>query len=503
MIVILDCGSQLTHNIARRVREQNVYCEVLPYHKMPVGKIEGIIISGSPASVYDNNAPFYNANIFDLGIPVLGICYGMQSMAHILGGKVEKSDKREYGRMLFHAGRADIFNNIPLKSTVWMSHGDKVVGLPEGFTSAGSSANSQYAAMYDPDRKLYGVQFHIEVDHTEYGRQIISNFIDICGCNRDWTANKFIDDAVDSIRKQVGGAHVIGGVSGGVDSSVASALMYRAIGDNFHPIFVDHGLLRKNEAREVLDAFNGLGIKLNYVDASERFFQKLAGISEPEKKRKIIGKEFIEVFQHEASKYGKAEYLMQGTLYPDVIESVTVFGGPTSTIKSHHNVGGLPKDMNLKLIEPLRYLFKDEVRNVGEELGLPKEIVWRHPFPGPGLAIRIIGDVTREKVSLLQDVDSIFIEELKSNNLYYDHTWQAFAVLTNIRTVGVMGDERTYSHLVGLRAVTSNDGMTADFARLPWEILGKVGNRIINEVKGVNRVVYDITSKPPGTIEWE
>jgi GMP synthase (glutamine-hydrolysing) len=503
MIVILDCGSQLTHNIARRVREQSVYCEVLPYHKMPAGKLDGIIISGSPASVHDENAPFCNSGIFELGIPVLGICYGMQSMAHLLGGHVEKGMKREYGRMEFNAAGIDLFKGIPGKSIVWMSHGDKVIELPEGFSSAGSSANSQYAAMCDLERKLYGIQFHAEVDHTEYGRQIISNFIDICGCKRNWTANKFIDDAVDSIKHKVGDAKVIGGVSGGVDSSVASALMYKAIGDKFYPIFVDTGLLRKNESKEVLEAFDRLGIKLNYVDASERFFQKLTGITDPEQKRKIIGKEFIDVFQHEAAKFGKVDYLMQGTLYPDVIESVSVFGGPTSTIKSHHNVGGLPKDMNLKLMEPLRYLFKDEVRKVGEELGLPKDIVWRHPFPGPGLAIRIIGDVTREKVAILQDVDSIFMDELKGNNLYYDHTWQAFAVLTNIRSVGVMGDERTYSHVVGLRAVTSNDGMTADFARLPWEVLGKVSNRIINEVKGVNRVTYDITSKPPSTIEWE
>jgi len=506
MIVILDCGSQLTHNIARRIRENNVYCEIIPFNKNPsTDALDGIIISGSPASVHDKKAPFYSLDILDLGVPILGICYGMQSMAHLMNGKVEHSNKREYGRMKIGTEDHVLFKDIPNDSTVWMSHGDRIQHLPVGFKSIAQSDNSQFAAMADEQRRIYGVQFHPEVDHTEFGRQIISNFLDICKCERDWTPEHFIENAIDEIKTLVGDGRVIGGVSGGVDSTVGAALMHKAIGNRFVPVFVDHGLIRKGESEEVMETFEkNLDMKLNYVDASRKFLRELKGVSDPEKKRKIIGKLFIETFEAKAKKLGKFDYLMQGTLYPDVIESKSVYGGPTSMIKSHHNVGGLPKKMHLKLVEPLRFLFKDEVRRVGEQLDLPKSMVWRHPFPGPSLAIRIIGDITRKKLDLLREVDFIFVEELIDNNLYYDgHTWQAFAVLTASKSVGVMGDERTYEHVVALRAVTSNDGMTADWARLPFEVLAKISNRIINEVKGVNRVVYDITSKPPGTIEWE
>ncbi|MBT3407257.1 glutamine-hydrolyzing GMP synthase [Candidatus Woesearchaeota archaeon] len=506
MIVILDCGSQLTHNIARRVREFNVYCEVIPYNqKISQTNVEGIIISGSPASIHDENAPFYSKDIFEMGVPILGICYGMQSMTQILGGIVEKGDKREYGRMKIIVKENELFKGIPEKSDVWMSHGDRVKKIPNGFESIGISDNSPYAAMQNSSKKIYGVQFHPEVDHTEFGRKIIENFINICECKRNWTPSSFIEETIEKIKEEVGDKKVIGGVSGGVDSTIAAVLLSKAIGKNFIPVFVDHGMIRLNEAKEVLSIFKEkLDIKLNYVDAKKQFLDKLTGVKDPEKKRKIIGNEFINVFLNESKKYGQLDYLMQGTLYPDVIESVSVFGGPTSTIKSHHNVGGLPSKMKLNLIEPLRFLFKDEVRKVGEELGIPKVMVWRHPFPGPGLGIRIIGTISEKKIKILQKCDAIFIEELKDNDLYYDgKTWQAFAVLTASKSVGVMGDERTYENTIALRAVTSNDGMTADWAHLPYDVLGKISNRIINEVKGVNRVVYDITSKPPGTIEWE
>jgi GMP synthase (glutamine-hydrolysing) len=508
MIVILDCGSQLTQNIARRIRENNTYCEIIPYYKA-IGikkNLEGIIIAGSPASVYDRGAPLYSADVFAMGVPVLGICYGMQSMAYLLEGKVEKGSKREYGRMRLSVTESnDLFRNIPTDSNVWMSHGDRVLNLPPGFKIIAKSENSPAAAMFNPSNNLYGVQFHPEVDHTEFGRQILSNFLDICKAKRDWTPESFIEQTINEIRQTVGDGKVIGGVSGGVDSNVAAVILHRALGSNFYPILVNNGLLRKNEAEEVIETFKKtMGISLNYVDASDRFLDKLKDIVDPEQKRQIIGHEFIYVFQEEAERFGKLDYLMQGTLYPDVIESVSVFGGPTSTIKSHHNVGALPKEMNLKLIEPLRYLFKDEVRHIGEKLGLPKYAVWRHPFPGPGLAIRIIGDITRPKLDLLRQADEILVDELKTNDLYYDgHSWQAFAVLTGNQTVGVMGDERTYQHTVALRVVTSNDGMTADWARLPYEVLANISNRVVNEVKGVNRVVYDVTSKPPSTIEWE
>jgi GMP synthase (glutamine-hydrolysing) len=508
MIVILDCGSQLTHNIARRVREQKVYCEIIPYHK-PFDRsdgLEGIIISGSPASVHDEEAPLFSTEIFDRGVPVLGICYGMQSTSYLLDGQVEHGDKREYGRMKLSIVKDNhLFKDVPNESIVWMSHGDRVLSMPEGFEALATSENAPIASMYHPGKDIYGVQFHVEVDHTEHGRKILSNFLDVCGCQRDWTAESFIEQTVRDIRDIVGEGMAIGGVSGGVDSTVASVLMHRAIGERYIPIFVNNGLLRKDEPEEVIDTFERImGIKLNYVDATDRFLDKLIGVTDPEMKRKIIGNEFIYVFQEEAKKYGSLGFLMQGTLYPDVIESVSVFGGPTSTIKSHHNVGGLPKEMNLKLIEPLRYLFKDEVRSVGEQLGLPKYVVWRQPFPGPGEALRIKGAVTREKLSMVREADAIFIDELKKNNLYYDgHTWQAFAILSGDQTVGVMGDERTYQYPIVLRAVTSNDGMTADWARLQFDLQAVLSNRIVNEVKGVNRVTIDITSKPPGTIEWE
>ena len=510
MIIILDCGSQLTHNIARRVRESRVYCEVLPYSvsldDIKAKKPEGIIISGSPVSVHDDSAVFYDKGVFGLGVPVLGMCYGMQSMAIILGGKVEKSKKREYGYMkLKLSAKSPLFETIPDDSIVWMSHGDRVIELPPGFSVIARSDNSDIAAMASDDKQIYGVQFHPEVDHTEYGRKLLSNFVEICGCRRSWTPARFVENAVKEIREKAGDSKVIGGVSGGVDSTVASMLMHKAIGDNFIPLLINNGLMRLNEVDEVLSMFSkNMGMELDYVDASERFLQNLRGVLDPEEKRKIIGRTFIEVFQEEAEKQENLDFLMQGTLYPDVIESMSVFGGPSSTIKSHHNVGGLPEKMHLKLIEPLRYLFKDEVRKAGEELGLPKEAVWRHPFPGPGLGIRIIGEITEEKLDILRQADHIFISELKKNSLYYDGaTWQAFAILTGSSSVGVMGDERTYEDTIGLRAVTSKDGMTADWARLPQEVLARVSNRIINEIKGVNRVVYDITSKPPGTIEWE
>jgi len=511
MIIILDCGSQLTHNIARRVREQNVYCEVLAYNHdvadIKAKKPEGIIISGGPADVNDEKAPLCSREIFELDVPVLGICYGMQTMGKLLGGKVSSADSREFGKAELEVTDPanPLFKDIPLKSIVWMSHGDHVAKMPEGFINSGKSSDIDNASMYDASKKLFAVQFHPEVDHTEHGRKVLSNFIDICGCNRDWTTQSFIEDSVKNIKDMVSDGKVIGGVSGGVDSTVAAALVHKAIGGNFIPVFVDHGLIREGEAEEVRDTFEkNLGMKLNMVDAKTRFFNKLKDVDEPEKKRKIIGNEFIYVFQDEATKFGKLDYLMQGTLYPDVIESVSVFGGPTSTIKSHHNVGGLPEKMHLKLVEPLRFLFKDEVRKVGEQLGLPKEMVWRHPFPGAGLAIRIIGAITEEKIEMLRKADKILVEELMKNKLYYDgHTWQAFAVLTGSKSVGVMGDGRTYEHTVAIRAVTSNDGMTSDWAKLPYDVLGKISNRIINEVNGINRVVYDITSKPPGTIEWE
>jgi GMP synthase (glutamine-hydrolysing) len=492
--------------IARRVRELNVYSEILPWDT-PLEEIKkrnpkGIIFSGGPASVYAPNAPLPDKGIYELGIPILGICYGLQVLAHQLGGKVAPADKHEYGRATLKVLKEDkLFKGLPSEFQVWMSHADKVVELPEGFEVLAISDNAPYAAVADLNRDFYGVQFHPEVTHTQYGTDIIANFVfEIAKASKNWFMENFIQEQIEKIRKTVGNKKVIAALSGGVDSTVAAVLTYKAIGDNLIPIFIDHGLLREGEREEVEKALKGLGLPLRVIDASEIFLQRLEGVEDPEEKRKIIGHTFIEVFEKEAKKYPDVEFLLQGTLYPDVIESAGVKGA--AKIKSHHNVGGLPERMNLKLLEPLRDLFKDEVRRLGKLLGIPEEILQRHPFPGPGLAIRILGPVTREDLALLRKADKIFIEELKKWGLY-NKVWQAFAVLLPVKTVGVMGDVRTYERVVALRAVDSSDGMTADWSRLPYDFLDHVMRRIINEVRGINRVVYDITSKPPGTIEWE
>ncbi len=507
-ILVLDFGSQYTQLIARRVRECRVYSEIYPY-SMDIEKIrafnpKGIILSGGPSSVYSEDAPIPDREIFNLGIPILGICYGMQLMAYLLGGQVSKAQRREYGRAeIIIDDDRDLLWGVSDRSVVWMSHADKIDKCPRGFVPIAHTDNSPIAAMADFQRRFYALQFHPEVVHTVEGRQIIQNFvIDICKCSPTWKMSSFIEWATEDIRKQVGSGKVICALSGGVDSSVTALLVHRAIGDNLTCIFVDNGLLRKGEAEKVIDTFERhFHIRLDAVDARERFIDKLRGITDPEQKRKIIGQEFIKVFEEEAKKIEGVEFLAQGTLYPDVIESVS-FKGPSATIKSHHNVGGLPEVMKLKLIEPLRELFKDEVREIGEELGLPEEICWRHPFPGPGLAIRCLGEITERKLDILREADAIVLEEIKKAGLYRE-IWQAFAVLLPVRTVGVMGDERTYDYALAVRAVVSLDGMTADWAKLPHELLSRISNRIINEVQGINRVVYDITSKPPGTIEWE
>ncbi|NLH50407.1 MAG: glutamine-hydrolyzing GMP synthase [Myxococcales bacterium] len=509
-ILILDFGSQVTMLIARRIRELNVYCEIHPC-TMTARAIQdfrprGIVLSGSPASVYQADAPDCDPYVFAAGVPVLGICYGMQLLTRHGGGKVAHSTEREYGRTeLTILDDGDLFAGFDReqKVVVWMSHGDRVDALPVGFAAIAASANSPLAAIADRDRRWYGVQFHPEVHHTPRGREILANFVyDICGCRPLWTMASFVETSVQALRERIGKERVILGLSGGVDSSVVATLLNRAIGEQLTCIFVNNGVLRKGEAQQVQHGFaKHFGINLVYVDASERFLTKLAGVTEPEQKRKIIGNEFIYVFEEEARKLKGARYLAQGTLYPDVIESVS-YRGPSATIKSHHNVGGLPEKMNLELIEPLRELFKDEVRQVGRELGLPAELVGRHPFPGPGLAVRIIGEVTAERVRILQEADAIFIQELRSAGLY-DMIWQALAVLLPVKSVGVMGDERTYENTCALRAVHSVDGMTADWVHLPYDVLGTASNRIINEVKGINRVVYDVSSKPPSTIEWE
>jgi GMP synthase (glutamine-hydrolysing) len=509
-IVILDFGSQYTQVIARRIRECNVYSVILG-HDTPAVEIaalapSGIILSGGPSSVYAKNAPLPDRNIFALGVPVLGICYGVQLFAQFLGGKVEKGRKREYGKGVLTVKDAScaLFRNLPERLQVWNSHGDKLTKLPRDFKSVAVTENSEYAAIENRARKFFGLQFHPEVAHTPRGREIIANFVHgVCGCGKNWTMRNYIERAVEEIRTQVGTEKVILGLSGGVDSSVAAALLHKAIGDQLTCIFVNNGLLRGREAEVVREVFGrNFKIKLQYEDAAKLFLKRLKGVTEPERKRKIIGRTFIEVFQNAARRAGQAKFLAQGTLYPDVIESVPIDGNPAALIKSHHNVGGLPKKMKFALVEPLKCLFKDEVRQLGLELGLPKEIVLRQPFPGPGLAVRILGEVTPERCAILRNADAIVVEEMKSNGLYYK-IWQSFAVLLPVRSVGVMGDERTYDYTIAIRAVESQDGMTADWVKLPYALLEKLASRIINEVKGVNRCVFDITSKPPGTIEWE
>ena len=509
MILIIDFGSQFNQLIARRVREHHVYCQIEAPNISPAAvkalNPEGIILSGGPASIYEKNSPKTDKAIFDLGIPVLGICYGMHFMMAARGGTVYSAGKREYGFAELQVKKQEgLFKGVSKKSTCWMSHGDSIGKLPAGFKIAASTDNTKVAAAANARKNLYAVQFHPEVVHTQIGKKIIRNFLyDVCGCKRSWTMKSFARDSIANIRQTVGDKKVILGLSGGVDSSVTAVLIHNSIGKRLTCIFVDNGLLRKDEAGKLkVTLKRHLDINIRFVKAGTKFLTALSGVSDPEKKRKIIGRVFMQVFEAEARKIKGAEFLAQGTLYPDVIESVSAFGGPTSVIKSHHNVGGLPKKMKLKLVEPLKYLFKDEVRLLGKELGLEEELIWRQPFPGPGLAIRIIGEITSRRLNILRNVDDLLLEEIK-NAGYYRRLWQSFAVLLPIKSVGVMGDQRTYENIVALRAVTSKDAMTADWARLPHKLLGRISNRIINEVKGVNRVVYDISSKPPSTIEWE
>lgn len=507
MILILDFGSQYTQLIARRVRESKVYCEIAPYNvdleQYSERNVKGYILSGGPSSVKDPQAPLLDASFFKTDKPVLGICYGMHLMAQVFGGTLVQSTTREYGRAHFEViNEKGLLAGVPHRSQVWMSHGDSIVELPRGFQVIGSTESLKAAAIADFDRGFFGLQFHPEVHHTPEGRNIINNFLfEICGVAGDWTTESFIESTIERVRAQVGKDKVILGISGGVDSTVTALLLSRAVGKNLHAVFVNNGLLRKNEFEDVVAMLGELDINLHPVDASDLFLKRLKEVADPEKKRKIIGATFIDVFEEQAAKIGGIGFLAQGTLYPDVIESVS-FKGPSVTIKSHHNVGGLKDRMSLKLVEPLRELFKDEVRHLGRKLGLPESFIGRHPFPGPGLAVRILGDITRERCDLLREVDAIFIEELHSNDIY-DDIWQAFAVLLPVSAVGVMGDERTYENVVALRAVTSVDGMTADWARIDNDILAHISNRIIRNVKGVNRVTYDISSKPPATIEWE
>jgi GMP synthase (glutamine-hydrolysing) len=509
-ILILDFGAQYSQLIARRVREQKVYSELHPFN-LPLERIRamepaGIILSGGPASVYDPDAPQVSPELFKLGVPILGICYGVQLATHVLGGKVTPATEREYGRAHVKLEAAsDLFAGFAQgdEVAVWMSHGDRVEALPPGFRVVGTNPSCPMAAVESVERRFWGVQFHPEVAHTPRGGEILGNFLfRICGCEPTWTMAGFVDEAVASVEAKVGSGRAICGLSGGVDSSVAAALVHKAIGERLTCIFVDNGLLREGERAQVEALFrDAFRMDLRVIDAAERFLGKLAGVTDPETKRKIIGYEFIAVFEEEARKLGGADFLVQGTLYPDVIESIS-HKGPSATIKSHHNVGGLPEKMNLKLVEPLRELFKDEVRALGEELGLPRHVLWRQPFPGPGLAVRVIGEVTKERCDILRGADTIIDEEIREAGLY-ESIWQSFGVLLPVRSVGVMGDGRTYANTLAVRAVHSKDGMTADWVPLPYDVLGKISSRIVNEVRGINRVVYDITSKPPGTIEWE
>ncbi|PYK84053.1 MAG: glutamine-hydrolyzing GMP synthase [Verrucomicrobia bacterium] len=530
-IVILDFGSQYTQVIARRIRELQVYSEVVSFD-LPAAEIKnlhpnGIILSGGPASVYDKGAPQIDPEIFSLGIPVLGICYGLMQMAHHLGGRVVFTGRREYGAGMLHiTNGSQLFDGLGNQLDVWNSHGDEVTALPKGFLAAGRTESSDFAAVEDRQRKLYGLQFHPEVAHTPRGKEILQNFVyHICHCAMDWTMGSFIEEACERVRRQVGDEKVVLGLSGGVDSSVTAALLHKAIGDQLTCIFVNNGLLRAREEEIVQRVFGeNFHVRLKYVDATERFLTALKGVTDPEQKRKVIGNEFIAVFQHATEEllaqdrqnnarklaaaspsgggHGHYKFLAQGTLYPDVIESVSIGGNPAAVIKSHHNVGGLPEKMHFELVEPVRQLFKDEVRQVGLQLGLPKEIVYRQPFPGPGLAVRILGEVTPERLSILREADTIVQSEMKASDWYY-RVWQSFAVLLPVRSVGVMGDQRTYDNTIVLRIVESQDGMTADWVRLPYELLARISSRISNEVKGVNRVCFDISSKPPSTIEWE
>lgn len=510
-IVILDFGSQTTQLIGRRVRELDTFCEILPYNKFPNDdpSVIGVILSGSPYSVHDPEAFKVDLSQFIGRVPVLGICYGAQFISHTLGGKVEKTDTREYGRakLQYFDTENPLFKGFETNSQVWMSHGDTITAIPDEFHMIASTADVKYAAYASTKRPIWAVQFHPEVYHTVQGAELLRNFVvDICGSRQEWSAASFVETTVEALKQQLGNDKVILGLSGGVDSSVCATLLNKAIGKNLTCIFVDHGMLRKNEFNKVMKAYEGLGLNVIGIDASQKFFSDLKGVTDPEQKRKIIGRDFVEVFNSEAMKIKDAKWLAQGTIYPDRIESLNITG---KTIKSHHNVGGLPKEMKLKLCEPLQWLFKDEVRRVGRQLGMPERLIKRHPFPGPGLAVRILGDITPEKVAILQNVDEIYIENLHNyicddGVSLYDKVWQAGAILlSTIRSVGVMGDERTYEHPVALRAVTSIDAMTVDWAHLPYDFLANVSNEIINKVKGVNRVCYDISSKPPSTIEWE
>jgi GMP synthase (glutamine-hydrolysing) len=509
IIAVLDFGSQYTQVIARRLRECQVYSKVYrfdtPATKLQEEGVNGIILSGGPSSVFADKAPMPDREIFNLGVPVLGICYGLQLIGYLLGGEVAKSTEREYGRgRLKRTSDSPLFKDIPDEIQVWNSHGDKMTGLPQGFATVATTENSDFAAIENAERRMYGLQFHPEVFHTEKGTDILRNFLfDICGCKGDWTMAGYVEMSIKRIRETVGDSRVILGLSGGVDSSVAAALIQRAIGDQLTCVFVDNGLLRKNEVQAVEKLFgDNFNMNLIVSHTADLFLDRLEGVTDPEKKRKIIGNTFIDVFEKEVEQIGEVDFLAQGTIYPDIIESVPIGGNPAALIKSHHNVGGLPERMKLKILEPLNQLFKDEVRKLGEELGLPRSVVWRQPFPGPGLAVRVIGDITEKRLEILREADAILMEEMKAADLYYK-VWQSFAVFLPVQTVGVMGDERTYDYVIALRIVTSVDAMTADWAELPHTLLQKISNRIINEVQHVNRVVLDISSKPPSTIEWE